>query len=68
MFTVGVVPIEHQSASSIYNSSPAWVNAFTRMPRLTRLQIDGLVGLDYLFQFHPICFYTASFQLVLEEP
>ncbi len=44
------------------------MNAFTRMPRLTRLQIDGLVGLDYLFQFHPICFYTASFQLVLEEP
>ena len=38
------------------------------LPRLTRLQIDGLVGLDYLFQFRSICFYTATFQLVLEYP
>jgi hypothetical protein len=36
------------------------------LPRLTRLQIDGLIGLDYLRRFTKVCFHVTERRLVLE--
>ena len=36
------------------------------LPRLTRLQIDGLIGLDYLRRFTRVCFHVNERRLTLE--
>jgi hypothetical protein len=38
------------------------------LPRLSQLQIEGLIGLDFLRQFAAVHFYVATLQLVLEYP
>ena len=38
------------------------------LPRLARLRIAGLLGLDFLSQFLAIHFYVPTRRLVLEEP
>jgi hypothetical protein len=37
-------------------------------PRLARLQIDGLLGLDFFNHFELTCFRVSSMQLLLEYP
>ena len=38
------------------------------LPRLTRLQVDGLLGLDFLRLFEHVHFHVPTLQLVLELP
>lgn len=38
------------------------------LPRLDRLEIDGLLGLDFLLDFNRIVFDVRTFDLVLEDP
>lgn len=38
------------------------------LPRLDRLEIDGLLGLDFLLNFNRIVFDVRTFDLVLEDP
>jgi hypothetical protein len=38
------------------------------LPRLSQLEVDGLVGLDFLRQFAAIHFYVPTMRLVLEAP
>lgn len=38
------------------------------LPRLTRLQIDGLLGLDFFRQFDRVCFQLAAMRLELTFP
>lgn len=38
------------------------------LPRLSRLRIDGLIGLDFLSQFDAIHYYVRARELVLEYP
>ena len=38
------------------------------LPRLSQIQVAGLVGLDFLRQFAAVHFYVATLQLVLEYP
>jgi hypothetical protein len=37
------------------------------LPRLDRIGVDGLLGLDFLTQFESIHFHTRSLRLVLER-
>ena len=38
------------------------------LPRLAELEVDGLVGLDFLRQFAAVHFYISTMRLVLEAP
>jgi hypothetical protein len=38
------------------------------LPRLGRLQIDGLLGLDFFRQFEQVCFHLSQMRLELTYP
>jgi hypothetical protein len=38
------------------------------LPRLARLQIDGLLGLDFFRQFDRVCFQLSAMRLELTYP
>lgn len=38
------------------------------LPRLARIQVDGLLGLDFLRLFKAVHFHVDTFHLVLEDP
>ena len=38
------------------------------LPRLSRLQIDGLIGLDYLSHFESIHFHVPTLRLTFQYP
>jgi len=38
------------------------------LPRLARIQVDGLLGLDFLRSFKAVHFHVDTFRLVLEDP
>ena len=38
------------------------------LPRLARIQVDGLLGLDFLRSFRAVHFHVDTFRLILEDP
>ena len=62
----GADPRYYQLPSLTAEGQPLPDLAVRVLPRLTRLQVDELIGLDYLTQFHRVCFHVTEGLLSLE--
>lgn len=59
---------EHRLADLVVQEQPLPDFDVRVLRKLSRLGVDGLIGLDFLRQFFAIHYYVGSMELVLEYP
>lgn len=59
---------EHRLAQLVVQGQPLPEFDVRVLRKLSRLGVDGLIGLDFLAQFFAIRYYVGTMELVLEYP